>query len=236
MKLSPQSRVPSKTQALPLRKDRLYFLTPQSASFLASMTFQELKNLIAADQHRYEARHGFRDFLKQWIREGGFRFTVVMRLCAWLRAQWWSRYGLYHLMLWKHRRMQIRYGAYIEYACQIGGGLYLGHMCSIVTNVRCTIGDNCTLGHGVTIGKTHDRSKHPGVPMIGDRVYLGCGAAILGGVRIGDDAVVAPNAVVISDVPAGAVVGGIPARVLSMEGSAGYVSNVALQSGPIREC
>jgi len=199
------------------------------------MTFRELKTLIAADQYRYEAKNGFKDFLKQCFRESGFRFTVVMRLCDFFRKHKWSRFGIYHLLVWKHHRMQIRYGAYIEYSCQIGGGLYLGHLCSIVTNVRCTIGENCTLGHGVTIGKTHDRSKHPGVPLIGDRVYLGCGAAVLGGVRIGDDAVVAPNAVVVSDVPAGAVVGGIPARVLSMEGSAGYVSNVAFLSGPKRE-
>ncbi len=80
--------------------------------------------------------------------------------------------------------------------------------------------------HGVTLGQTHERSKHPGVPVIGDRVYIGCGAKILGGIKIGNDAVVAPNAVVVSDVPAGAVVEGIPACVLSIGGSDGYVSNV----------
>ena len=69
-------------------------------------------------------------------------------------------------------------------------------------------------------------AKPAGVPVIGDRVYLGCGAKILGGIRIGNDVVVAPNAVVTRDVPDKAVVGGIPARVLSEEGSHGYVSNV----------
>lgn len=191
------------------------------------MTFQELKKLIAADQERYEANRGFKDFIKQWFKESGFRFTVVMRLCAYLRSQRWSRYGLYHLCLWKHRRMQVKYAAYIDFASQIGGGLYLGHLCFVVANTRCVIGSNCTLSHGVTIGKTHDRSKRPGIPVIGDRVYLGCGAKILGGIKIGDDAVIAPNAVVIADVPEKAVVGGIPARVLSMEGSAGYVSNIS---------
>ena len=67
--------------------------------------------------------------------------------------------------------------------------------------------------------------SQPGA-VIGDRVYLGCGAKILGGIRIGNDVVVAPNAVVTRDVPDKAVVGGIPARVLSEEGSHGYVSNV----------
>jgi serine O-acetyltransferase len=122
--------------------------------------------------------------------------------------------------------MQVKYAAYIEFSTSIGAGLYLGHLCFIVTNTRCVIGENCTLSHGVTIGQTNQRSKNPGVPTIGDRVYLGCGAKILGGIKIGNDAVVAPNAVVVTDVPAGAVVGGIPARVLSMEGSEGYVSNI----------
>ena len=190
------------------------------------MTLHELRHLLAADQYRYERGAGFKDFSRQWRRESGFRFTVVMRLCGYLRAQKWSRYGMYHLVLWIHRRMQVKYAAYIDFSTSIGAGLYLGHLCFVVSNTRCEIGENCTLSHGVTLGQTHHRSKNPGVPIIGNRVYLGCGAKILGGIRIGDDAVVAPNAVVVSDVPAGAVVGGIPARVLSMEGSAGYVSNV----------
>lgn len=190
------------------------------------MTWKQLFRIVAADQYRYSAKQGGRDFFRQWFRESGFRFTVIMRLCAYLRAQKWSRYGLYHLFLWIHRRMQVKYAAYIEFSASIGPGLYLGHLCFVVTNTRCVIGENCTLSHGVTIGQTNQRSKNPGVPIIGDRVYLGCGSKILGGIKIGNDAVVAPNAVVVFDVPAGAVVGGIPARVLSMGGSEGYVSNV----------
>ncbi len=190
------------------------------------MTLRELRKFLAADQYRYEAGSGAQNFFRQWRRESGFRFTVIMRICTYLRAQYFSRYGLYHLFLWIHRRMQVKYAAYIEFSTSIGPGLYLGHLCFVVTNTRCVIGENCTLSHGVTIGQTNQRSKNPGVPIIGDRVYLGCGAKILGGITIGNDAVVAPNAVVVSDVPARAVVGGIPARVLSMEGSDGYVSNI----------
>lgn len=190
------------------------------------MTFRELRHRIAADQHRYATGAGWRDFTRQWLKESGFRFTVLMRLCAFFRSQPLTRYGVYHFFLWLHRRMQVRYGTYIEFSTQVGPGLYVGHANSIVINTRSVIGANCTLSHGVTLGQTHERSKHPGVPVIGDRVYLGCGAKILGGIRIGNDVVVAPNAVVTRDVPDKAVVGGIPARVLSEEGSHGYVSNV----------
>lgn len=189
------------------------------------MTFHELRRVITADQYRYEAGSGWRDFTRQWIKEGGFRFNVVMRLCTFFRSQRLTRYGVYHICLWMHRRMQVKYGVYIESSTQIGAGLYIGHPNSIVVNTRCIIGKNCTLSHGVTLGQTHGRSKHPGVPVIGDRVYLGCGAKILGGIHVGDDVVVAPNAVLTKDAPPSAVMGGIPAKILSLEGSHGYVSN-----------
>ncbi|MBL9177484.1 MAG: hypothetical protein JNM65_05425 [Verrucomicrobiaceae bacterium] len=190
------------------------------------MTFCKLRQLISADQYRYNAGSGWRDFTRQWLKESGFRFTVLMRLCAFLRSQPLTRYGVYHFFLWLHRRMQVRYGTYIEFSTPVGPGLYLGHPNSIIINTRSVIGANCTLSHGVTLGQTHARSKYPGVPTVGDRVYLGCGAKILGRVKVGDDAVVAPNAVVIADVPNLAVVGGIPAKQLSVEGSKGYVSNI----------
>ena len=62
----------------------------------------------------------------------------------------------------------------------------------------------------VTLGS----NRKPGVPIVGGHVDIGPGAKILGPVTIGDHATIGANAVVLSDVPAGAVVGGIPARVL----------------------
>lgn len=191
------------------------------------MTFQELRACIAADQFRYDGGAGARDFWRQWFRESGFRFTVVMRLCTFLRAQAWSRWVIFHLVRCWHRRQQVRYGTYINYESKIGPGLYLGHLVSIVVNTQTVIGSNCTLGHGVTLGQTNARSKHPGCPVIGDNVYLGCGAKVIGGIKVGDGAAIGPNSVVIKDVPPMGVVSGIPATVISMKGSDGYVSNRA---------
>lgn len=188
------------------------------------MTFHELRQCIAADQYRYAGGAGAADFRRQWFRESGFRFTVIMRLTAFFRAQAWSRWGVYHFFLLWHRRQQVKYGTYINFASQIGPGLYLGHLVCIVVNSQSVIGRNCTLSHGVTLGQMNSRSKRPGCPVIGDRVYIGCGSKILGGITIGDDAAVAPNAVVIKDVAPMAVVSGIPAEVISMKGSDGYVA------------
>jgi len=72
------------------------------------------------------------------------------------------------------------------------------------------VGDDALILHGVTIGSLSP-SRVGTMPVIGDRVFLGAGAKIVGGVMIGDDVVVGPNAVVTEDVPDGS-------RVLSAAG------------------
>jgi serine O-acetyltransferase len=176
------------------------------------MTFEELRNLIAADQFRYLGRSGWKDFLFQWLHESGFRFTVIMRACAFLRSQKLSRYGLYHLCLLWHKHQRVKYSTYIDFSTSIGGGLYLCHPCAIVINVRTVIGRDCTLSQGVTLGVTHQRSKHPGCPVIA------------GGISIGHDSAIGPNSVVVKPVPQKTVVSGIPAQEISQRGSDGYVS------------
>ena len=67
------------------------------------------------------------------------------------------------------------------------------------------------------------RGKRKGTPVLGDRVYVGAGAVIAGGIQIGNDVLVAPNAFVNFDVPDGSVVLGNPAKVVSQGGVDGYI-------------
>lgn len=103
---------------------------------------------------------------------------------------------------------------------RIGDGTYLGHDVHLHALDPITIGRRCFLVDGVYVGSAdHDRSNRtaavPSGPVtIGDDVFIGQRAIILGGVTIGDGATVGAAAVVTKDVPAGAVVGGVPARVL----------------------
>lgn len=99
--------------------------------------------------------------------------------------------------------------------CEIGEGTELGYGgIAVVIHERAKIGSHVMISPCVTIG---GRSGMLGVPVIEDDVFIGAGAKILGDVRIGRRATIGANAVVLHSVPAGAVVAGVPARVIRIE-------------------
>jgi len=104
-------------------------------------------------------------------------------------------------------------GADISCSAEIGEGLALPHSGGVVIGGLCVIGRNCVIYQQVTLGYRGDHDRSDGQPHVGNDVMVGAGAKILGPVKIGDGAVVGANAVVVSDVPAGALAVGIPAQV-----------------------
>lgn len=99
--------------------------------------------------------------------------------------------------------------------CEIGEGTELGYGgIAVVIHERSQIGRHVMISPCVTIG---GRSGMFGVPVIEDDVFIGAGAKILGEVRIGRRAMVGANAVVLQSVPAGAIVAGVPARVIRID-------------------
>lgn len=91
-----------------------------------------------------------------------------------------------------------------------GPGIKIYSYGTIIVNPKARIGKNCTIYPGVAIGGKVEN----GCPIIGDNCFIGLGAKVLGGVVIGDNVYIAPNAVVVKDVQANSIVGGIPARVI----------------------
>ena len=97
---------------------------------------------------------------------------------------------------------------YID-ALEIGGGLYIQHGFATMIAAK-SIGENCWINQQVTIGYNGQGDA----PVIGNNVMITCGAKVLGQIHVGDHVTVGANAVVIRDVPARCVVGGVPARIL----------------------
>jgi serine O-acetyltransferase len=101
-------------------------------------------------------------------------------------------------------------GISVPARARIGKGFYIGHFGTIIVHPDTVAGERLSIGQGVTVG-TRGRGGE-GVPLLGDDVFIGAGAKVLGPVRVGDGAAVGANAVVVHDVPPGAVVVGVPAR------------------------
>ncbi len=100
----------------------------------------------------------------------------------------------------------------VPHSVKIGKGTKFAYGgIAVVIHARAVIGNNCTIGQCITIG---GRSKHYDVPKIGDNVYIGAGARVLGPIEIGDNCLIAPNSVLISSVKKGSIVGGIPAVII----------------------
>lgn len=103
------------------------------------------------------------------------------------------------------------FNTYLPYQTAIGRGTRLGHRgISVVINSESIVGNNVLIRAHVTIGK---KTSDGDAPIIEDNVEIGDGAKIIGSVRIGKSAIIGTNAVVLSDVPAGALAVGVPASI-----------------------
>lgn len=148
-------------------------------------------------------------------------FVYILRKCQIHPKK--SIKGLFWRMVL--RRHQIKYGFQIYPETKIGEGFYLGHWGAVVINPNAQIGTNCNMAQGVTIGQ-QNRGKNQGFPKIGNDVWIGPNAVIVGGITIGNNVLIAPNAYVNFDVPDNSVVVGNPASITSNEqATEGYINN-----------
>ena len=179
--------------------------------------------LITNTNQREACDLGLWQMLKEdWLAHGrdwtkpGFRAVAVHRFGVWrkkiksklLQAPFSIIYGMLY------RKVRNTYGIELLYTVQLGRRVVIHHQGAIVIHSCCSIGDDCILRQGVTLGNRYpDRPMD--APKLGNRVDVGAGAKILGKVIIGDDVQIGANAVVVSDVPAGATAVGIPAKIIA---------------------
>ena len=108
--------------------------------------------------------------------------------------------------------IRLVYNSAIDCSTQIGKRTFLAYGgIGVVIHKRAVIGKNVTISQQVTIG---GKSGNPNLPIIGDNVYIGAGAKILGDIKIGDNVTIGANSVVLMDVPNNSTVAGVPAKIL----------------------
>ncbi len=185
-----------------------------------------LNNIIAADLFRYRGQLGRRALVRAYLEDPGFRFTYHLRHVAHYAPQ---RRSLRLVPYLWHRlqlhRCRFRFGYDISPTSALGAGLYIGHFGMLVISPLAVVGRNCNINQGVTIGAT-SRGSRLGAPTLGDRVWVGANAVIVGKITIGSDALIAPGAFVNVDVPEYAVFLGNPGKVVAQTGSAGYINRI----------
>jgi serine O-acetyltransferase len=144
----------------------------------------------------------------------GFQAVAVYRFGVWrmevepklLRAPFSV---LYRALF---RSVRNFYGIELPYSAKIGRRVIFEHQHGIVVHGQTVIGDDCIIRQGVTLG-IRNMDKLAEAPVLGRGVNVGAGAKIIGAVKVGDGAAIGANAVVLKDVPAGALATGVPAQL-----------------------
>jgi serine O-acetyltransferase len=180
-----------------------------------------MRRYSKSDLFRYTGNTSFKSFLKTFFKEPGYRYIFYYRLVSAYRKI--PVIGL--IARFFLRRCSHKYGIQIPYETNIGEGFYIGHFGTIIINKMAVIGKNCNLAPGVTIGQAN-RGARQGYPTLGDSVWIGVNAVIVGKVLIGNNVLIAPGAYVNFDVPDHSIVMGNPAVIKAKENATiGYVEN-----------
>lgn len=181
----------------------------------------KLREYLIADKYRYTKKE--KGFIKTYMKYEGFRFTVWLRICQKLRENKVTKYSIFPIAKLIYKYYKYKFGYDISYDKIIGPGLLIFHIGGIVFSPK-KCGKNITISQNVTVGMTaHNGEKQ--FPTIGDNVYIAPGAAIIGGISVGNNVAIGTNAVLTKSVPDNAVVVGIPARIISYKGSHEYIDN-----------
>ncbi len=132
-------------------------------------------------------------------------------------AHWFYQKKLYFIARTISQFSRLVTGIEIHPGAKIGKGLLIDHGSGVVIGETAEIGDNCLIYQGVTLGGTGKESgkRHP---TLGNNVMVGAGARVLGPFKVGDNAKIAANAVVLEEVPPNATAVGVPARIVRVKG------------------
>jgi len=190
------------------------------ASYIKSK--KELKDFIKSYMYRYRGNISYKNFLILTIKNPGFRYTSLLRKCNYYFYK--KKYIRFFYSFYLLRKYRYKFGFDIPFDCVINKGFALNHFGGVVINSKANIGKNVDIFPGVTIGETF-RGKNKGVPIIGDNVWIGSNAIIVGKINIGNNVLIGPGSYINFDVPENSVVIGNPGKIVSNKGTEGYQLN-----------
>lgn len=178
------------------------------------------KNIIYDDLYRYSEKRDLISLIKEIISNSGFQYVFIFRKIQ-MSENFILKY-FYKILL---KMLGVVWHFQIPYQVEIGEGFYIGHFGSIVINPNAKLGKNINIHQGVTIGQTN-RGERKGVPVIGDEVWIGANATIVGKIKIGRNVLIAPNSYVNFDVPDNSIVIGNPGKIIHKENATEcYINN-----------
>lgn len=169
-------------------------------------------NLVKSDYRKVRSTVSIGSIITALLFNESFKRILIFRLLQRFR----KNILFFPVLFILNKLASSHYGVYIDERARIGKGLNIVHCFSIIIT-DCVIGDNVTIMHQTTIGKSRGGNR-AGSPIIGDNVFIGAGAKIIGRVKIGKNVAIGANAVVTKDVPDGCVIAGIPARIIGHNG------------------
>ena len=163
--------------------------------------------------HAYQARDpAARSRLEIFLLYQGVHAVIYHRI-----AHWFYRHNIKFIARFVSQWSRFWTGIEIHPGATIGRRLVIDHGMGIVIGETAEIGDDCLLYHGVTLGGTgKDHGKRH--PTLGNNVMVSTGAKVLGPFKVGDNARIAANAVVLSEVPDNATAVGAPAQIVRVNG------------------
>jgi len=165
-------------------------------------------------------REDLKTYKGRWESQG-FWVMIIYRFGKW-------RYGIRNPVIRKifsllykftYKIVQILTGIELPCEAEVGRNLRIDHFGGIIVSGFATLGDNCVLRNGVTIGLR--RIEDPKAPHIGHNVDIGAGAKILGNITIGNNVSIGANAVVLDDVPDNSIAVGVPAKIIPKKSNEG---------------
>lgn len=189
------------------------------------MKYRELKYLVYSDLYRITKKTTIISLLRNVFFGKAFKYNFWMRVCSYTKRNIFLKYTLFPIAMFILRQYTYKFGISVSHKVKIGSGLYFGHFGGIIIHPRSIIGKNCNIQQGVTLGEVN-RGENKGTPIIGDNVYIGPGAKIIGAVKVGNNVAIGSNCVVTKDVEDNGVVVGVPGKVISYKGSTGYISRI----------